>query len=339
MRRIVATAGIAVIVVLSLSACAPRVAPPGPGPTTPQLLDSQFQTSDGLNLPVRKWTPETDPTGVVLAVHGFNDYSKSFDVVPSAPGVGPILAAQGYVVFAYDQRGFGEAPHPGLWPGKDVLTADFADFIHILDQTYPTLPVYALGVSMGGAVITAAMTSSTPPPADAIVLVAPAVWSRDTMPLAYRVSLWFGAHLFPGAKPSGRGLGRRASDNIEMLRDNSRDPLFIKETRIDSIYGLTNLMDQAQQSVARLSVPTRYLYGAKDQIIPKNATASALEKFLNEASNRRLAFYENGWHMMLRDLQADTVLSDIARYFDDQAVSLPSGADMEAFDRLKAAGK
>lgn len=272
-------------------------------------------------------------------MHGFNDYSKSFDRVPAAPGVGPTLADAGFAVFAYDQRGFGQAPYVGLWPGKEVLRQDFADFIRVLDRTYPDLPVYAIGMSMGGAVVTAAMTAEIPPPADAIVLVAPAVWGRETMPVLYRTSLWFGARFFPWAKPTGRGLGRQASDNIEMLRDNARDPLFIKETRIDSIYGLTNLMDDAQDNVDRLTVPTLYLYGANDQIIPPNATTSALEKFLTDPGTRRLAFYDEGWHMMMRDLQANTVLRDIAAFLNDQVAGLPSGADTNAFERLKSAEK
>ena len=326
-----------VFIACLLTACAPRVAPPGPGPATPTLTDDAFVTSDGLKLPVRRWLSETDPVGVVLAVHGFNDYSKSFDAVPDAPGVGPTLAAEGFAVFAYDQRGFGESSYVGLWAGEDVLSRDFTEFVQVLKLTYPDVPLYTIGVSMGGAVITAAMTTGAPPPVDAVVLVAPAVWSRDTMPLAYRASLWLGARLFPWAKPSGRGLGRQASDNIEMLRDNARDPLFIKSTPIDSIYGLTNLMDTAQTNVGRLAVPTLYLYGAKDEIIPKNATRHALDTFLTETPSRRLAYYDNGWHMMLRDLQAATVLSDIVTYLRDPSAPLSSGADQDALMRLESA--
>ena len=321
---------------LALSACTPQVASIGPISASPQLLDGKFVTSDGLSLPVRSWLPDKDPNGIILAVHGFNDYSKSFDAVPGSQGAGPALAAKGYAVIAYDQRGFGEAPNFGLWAGRDVLARDFSDFIRLLDQAYPNLPVYAVGVSMGAAVITVAMTESEALPADAIVLVAPAVWSRSTMPLLYRASLWLGAHLFPTARPSGRALGRQASDNIEMLRDAARDPLFIKNTRIDSIYGLTNLMDQAQQNIGDISVPTLYLYGANDHIVPKNATIRAGEKFLGNRNIRRLAFYEQGWHMMLRDLQAETVLADIAAYFENPTAPLPSGSDTDAWDRLKA---
>lgn len=329
-------AALAAILLLSLTACAPQVAPPGSLARDPALTDTHFLTADGLSLPIRRWIPDAEPKGVVLAVHGFNDYSKSFDLVPDAPGVGLTLAAQGFAVYAYDQRGFGSSPYAGLWPGEDKITEDFSDLAIVLTHTYPDIPLYAVGVSMGGAVIIAAMTDGTPPPVEAVVLVAPAVWARDTMPLTYRTALWLGAHVMPGAKPSGRGLGRQASDNIEMLRDAARDPLFIKDTRIDSIYGLTNLMDRAQKDVGKMPVPMLYVYGANDQIIPKNATEKAVEKFLAGDDERRLGFYENGWHMMLRDLQAEVVLSDIAGFLADPSQPLISGSDNDALERLEA---
>ncbi len=329
MRLLVAAAAL-----ILLTACAPKLAPPGPGPTQPALTESAFVTSDGLALAVRRWLPDTDPIGVVLAVHGFNDYSKSFDKVPGAPGVGPVLSANGYAVFAYDQRGFGRAPHNGLWAGEDVLARDFADFGSVLKAAYPNVPLYAIGVSMGGAVVIAGMTSDDPAPVDAIVLVAPAVWARDTMPLPYRVALWAGAHTIPWVKPSGRGLGRQASDNIDMLRDNGADPLFIKDTRIDSIYGLTNLMDRALESVSKVSVPALYVYGANDQIIPKKATRRAVGSFLDGTPGRRFAFYQDGWHMMLRDLQARLVLEDVRGFLTDVDAPLPSRADADAIQRF-----
>ncbi|MBT4741357.1 MAG: alpha/beta hydrolase [Rhodospirillaceae bacterium] len=322
-----------------LAACAPQVAPIGSLTTSPSITEAAFKTADGLSLPVRVWRPETELAGVVLAVHGFNDYSKSFDVVPDAPGVGPVLAAKGFAVYAYDQRGFGASPHAGLWPGEDQIVTDFSDFARVLDRTYPDVPLYAIGVSMGGAVIIAAMTADDPPPIDAAVLVAPAVWSRSTMPISYRVALWLGAHTMPKARPSGRGLGRRASDNIEMLRDAARDPLFIKETRIDSVYGLTNLMDRAQSRIGNIPVPTLYVYGANDEIIPKDATVKALERFLTNDADRRLGYYDSGWHMMLRDLEAETVLVDVASFLHNPTQPLPSGADKDALARLKTAEK
>ena len=54
-----------------------------------------------------------------------------------------------------------------------------------------------------------------------------------------------------------------------------RDPLMIWGARSDTLYGLVRLMDDASDSVGDDHVPTLYLYGANDEIIPRNAALKA----------------------------------------------------------------
>ncbi|MSO72869.1 MAG: alpha/beta hydrolase [Rhodospirillaceae bacterium] len=332
----------ALILAAGLAACAPVIAPSGPGPATPRLADTSFLTSDGLELAVRRWLPAglgdvSPPRAVVLAVHGFNDYSKAFDKVPGSPGVGPYLAARGIAVYAYDQRGFGASPHFGMWPGRKVMVRDFVDFVAVLKGLYPDTPLYGLGESMGGAVMMAALARPEPPPLTGAVLAAPAVWARSTMPLAYRGALWLTTHFAPGWKPTGQSLGRMASDNLEMLRDNTRDPLFIKKTRIDAVNGLSDLMDEALAASPLIKLPVLYLYGRNDQIIPKAPTRQALAALTAAGASTRPAYYAGGWHMILRGKESGLVLEDVAAYLSNPAAPLPSGADVDAVARLEAA--
>src|SRR5690606_21708360 len=113
----------------------------------------------------------------IVALHGFNDYRGAYRLS------GPALAAQGQVVYAYDQRGFGDSPFRGRWSGTERLTADLAEMVALVRNRHPGLPVTILGHSMGGAVTLAAMGGANPPRADRVVLAAPAVWGRSTMPL------------------------------------------------------------------------------------------------------------------------------------------------------------
>lgn len=323
-----------------LAACAPKIAPAGAETAPAVLSESVFDTADGLSLPVRRWLPADDmPKAVVLALHGFNDYSKAFDKVPDAPGVGPYLAERGIAVYAYDQRGFGKSPNAGIWAGRDAMVGDVKNFVALLRKTYPGTPVFLLGESMGGAVAIATLADSVPGFVDGAILAAPAVWARSTMPLPYRMALWVGVRLMPGFKPSGRGLGYQASDNIEMLRDNGRDPLFIKQTRIDAIYGLSNLMDEALARISEVKARTLYLYGAKDEIIPKAPTQEALMNMAGANLRPQVAFYPNGWHMIMRDKQAETVLNDIVAFVMQPSQPLPSRADDRAIMRLQEAAR
>ncbi len=308
---------------LVLSACAPRLQNPGPDATrsmTPQLTADSFTTSDGLALPLRRWLPDGAPKAVIVALHGFNDYSNAF------ADIGAFLAGQGIAVLAYDQRGFGAAPEPGIWPGTEKLTADFRDALTAARAAYPGVPVHALGDSMGGGVMMAAW-AETPYPADSVILVAPAVWGRATMPFYQTAALWLSAYTTPWLRLSGRGLKRQPSDNIEMLRALGRDPLVIKETRVDAVWGVTNLMDAALAGATVFDAPSLILYGANDDIIPARATLDMLAKLPPPRSARKVAIYDAGFHMLLRDLKAETSWHDILAWLDDPDSGLPSGAD------------
>src|SRR6516162_6595891 len=306
-------------------------AAPDPKPV-PRFTETSFIAADGEILPLRQWLPrangQQEAKAVILALHGFNDYANAFE------GPGEVWAKEGIATYAYDQRGFGARPEQGLWPGRAALAADAATAAQILRRLHPRLPLYLLGDSMGAAVAVVAMTSEsgTPVPnVDGVILTAPAVWGRATMDLLPKLVLWAGVRVAPGLTLTGRGLKIRPSDNIAMLRALSRDPLVIKETRVDTRYGLVDLMDATLDSAPRLDVPLLVMYGAKDEIVPRTPmrrfVASLPPQCRREA---RLAWYEDGYHMLLRDLEGPVVTSDVASWVLTPTAPLPSGADRTA---------
>ena len=326
-----ALAGLLLVTAL-LGACAPRLAPPGTVQVPePHFTETHFVTADGLELPVRRWEPDGDATAVVLALHGFNDYSKAFE------DPGQYLAEQGLLVYAYDQRGFGAAPHWGLWPGSDALTSDLRDAAAAIGRRYPDLPLFLLGESMGGAVILSALAEPAPPVAEGVILSAPAVWARSTMPGYQRGALWLAVRTIPWFPLSIRGVNIRASSNTAALRALGRDPLVIKRTRVDSVHGLVNLMDRALAAAPKLEQRSLLLYGGKDQIVPQDPTFELWRGLPPAARDQqRRALYENGFHLLLRDLDAEIVLQDIVHWIADPVAALPSGADLHAEATLTA---
>ena len=158
------------------------------------------------------------------------------------------------------------------------------------------------------------------------------------MPLWQRSGLWLLAHIAPGYSPTGTELGVMASDNREMLIGQGRDPLVIKQTRIDSVYGLVGLMDSALAASPQLTAPALLLTGEKDEIIPAPATCRMLESLpAAPPGHRRLVLYPDGYHMLTRDLQAEIVLADMLAWLDDEQTTLPSGYEVGRTDvRLQA---
>ena len=310
-----------------VSACATQIYPQGPQIATPVLEADHWQAADGAVLPLRSWLPSGEVKAVVLALHGMNDYSNSFD------GPGKSLAAKGIATYAYDQRGFGSAARAGFWSSTATMAEDARTAAGLLHARHPQVPLYLLGESMGGAV--AIVATSTPAPAiQGVILSAPAVWGRSSMGPVQQAALWLAYTVAPGWEMTGRGLKIQPSDNIEMLRALSRDPLVIKATRVDAVHGMVDLMDAAQGAVEQVQLPLLLLYGAKDQIIPPEPTWAAIRRLPHLGTSQRAVFYDNGWHMLLRDLQAQVVVDDIAAWISDPGAALPSGADVKADGKL-----
>ncbi len=363
------------LLIAGLAACAPKLAPPGPGPTEPRLelagltderAAAAVVADDGLVLPLRAWLPRdpspdagapegrqsaqadgvagresaagldaAQPRAVVLALHGFNDHSNAF------AEAAPALTARGIAVYAYDQRGFGAGANPGLWAGGERMAADARQALRLLARRHPGVPLYLLGESMGGAIALLAAREDAPhAPSESlpgtlrgVILAAPAVWSSELQPWYQRWGLWLAVRLVPGLRPSGRGTDIQASDNIEALRALGRDPLVIKYSRLDTVQGLVRTMGRALEAAPAVERPVLLLYGEKDELIPRRPV-ERLWDALPETPASRLLVYPEGWHLLLRDLQAPVVYDDIAAWIANPALpppSLPAGRAEPAF--------
>ena len=319
------------VVLFVAGGCSASRIPPGPGPTEPAIRQvegvERLVMDDGSALRLRAWLPpdQAAPRAVILALHGFNDYSRAFQAS------GLAWAKTGIATYAYDQRGFGDHEQAGLWAGHERMAADARTAAAVIAARHPGVPLYLLGESMGGAVAIVAQAGAPIPEVAGTILSAPAVWARETMPGYQSAALWFFARVIPWGKLSGRGLRIQPSDNIPMLRALGRDRRVIKRTRVDAIDGLTDLMSAAYAAAPAFDVPALLLYGDKDEIVPRRPTYDLWRGLPPQAEGRqRRALYREGWHMLLRDLQAQSVRDDIAAWIADPSAALPSGADRAA---------
>ena len=327
-------AAAAIMAMLLLAACAPlmqRPAVPGPAFDGPRIEDRAFVSFDGARLGMQHWDAPGEPRAVVIGLHGMDDYSNTFHLAAEH------WAGEGISTYAYDQRGFGRSPHPGVWPGVQLMDEDLRTFAALIRQRFPHAVIAVAGVSMGGAVAIDAFASDRPPAADRLVLLSPAVWGWSSQPVPYRVALWSMAHTVPGlvlTPPSFITSHIRASDNTAELIRMGQDPNLIWGARTDAVYGLMNLMQKGWSETGRLKLPTLYAYGAKDQIIPKEAAFHAAADL---PPSDRTAYYANGYHLLLIDLENPLVWEDVVAFLRDPKAPLLSG--VPAIPRTKAAAK
>jgi alpha-beta hydrolase superfamily lysophospholipase len=323
------------LLLLLAAACAPlqQGALSSDGQRQPGFSDNWFPSFDGARLGLDTWTPArpeapaisgpnpgSDPETVIIAVHGMNDYAGAFNAA------GAWWSAQGATVYAYDQRGFGRSPRPGIWPEHDVMRGDLKTAVDVARRLHPGARVAVVGESMGASVAITAFAEPDPPAADALILSGPGLYGRGALPGPYSVSLWTSAHARPDwivVPPEGVSI--TPTDNTEKLREMWYDPNVQKRNRIDSVYGVVSIMEEADAKIARLppTTPTLFLYGARDEVIPAKGVQRAVKKM---PPHVRTAYYENGYHMLMNDLQAETVWSDILAFIENPDGRLPSRA-------------
>lgn len=105
--------------------------------------DRQYNLlANGVRIAVYEWGSEAAPP--LLVVHGGFDFARTFDVFA------PKLAAGGWRVVAWDQRGHGNSEHAELYSWD----ADMRDALTIFNHVSPGRPLPVVGHSKGGALMT-----------------------------------------------------------------------------------------------------------------------------------------------------------------------------------------
>src|SRR5438477_507562 len=302
-RRIIAAAFLPVM----LAACAPTVIPAGEKAAAPRLTPDRYVAADGTALPLAIWPAKGDPEGdrpkaVILGLHGFGDYRDAFEEPAE------IWSKAGIVTYAYDQRGFGQSPTRGRWPGTDTLVEDAKAVAALLHERYPDLPVYVVGESMGGAV--ALVATDRGMEVDGLILSAPAVRTRQSFGPVASAGLWFFAHTIPWMPAGPTSIDFKPTDNPKTIKKLQTDPLMLRQPRFDMGYGLVDLMDDARDAAPRVKMPYMVLHGIGDRLVPEGPLKAMIE-VLPPRNDSKLAFYKNGYHLLMRDKDGEKVSAEL----------------------------
>lgn len=272
--------------------------------------ERQLAVAPGLDLPLTSWLPAGRPNIVVIGLHGYGDFRLAFEEV------GPWLAERGIAFHAYDQRGFGEAPGHGFWPGRRALARDLCVAIETLGED--DAPLLVLGESMGGGVALSATALARRRPSG-LVLVEPAI--RNGVRLRPVWDLVFGglARVRPGLR---RALVRGHNPLLTAAarRRLAHDPRIVRHIRADAYKGLLALADAASEAGRVLRLPTLLLYGRANGIIPVRLLERAERDMAACVTALR---YPTAPHLLLQAQGWEVVLADVLAWIGGGALPTP----------------
>ncbi|MEM9009739.1 MAG: alpha/beta fold hydrolase [Pseudomonadota bacterium] len=299
--------------VAALTACTAGGPLDAPTPLGVAQISLDMVEGGETELALSSWPSAGPPELVILGLHGFGDYG------PSTFGTAAELWAEENIqVYAYDQRGFGRNASWQRWPGAEALVSDLEATAKAIRGLHPDIPLIVVGHSMGGGVTLIAAGEGRLD-ADGAILLAPAVWGLDTLPPLYRAGAWFAAVTWPERRWDGQGVAEIwPTDNIELLRRLAADPIQFGNPSSREFVGLIRLMDRAMQAAPRAEMPIVFIHGSNDEVIPEKAARRAYDAV---TAPKTFVEIETGWHMLLRDLEAEVVWREVA----DQARNIANG--------------
>ena len=166
---------------------------------------------------------------------------------------------------------------------------------------------------------------------DGVILIAPAIWNFSKMNPIKKIFLNVLSSLLPNLKLDGGDFIKvTACNNVEILKALAKDKYFIHKPNLKSLNGIAELMDESYEDTEnfldQLAYRTLIILPVKDEIVPrKPLTKLLIDKKDSIKDNLTLAIFKNNYHMILRDLESET----ISKFLADWIHNLYSSSSIE----------
>ena len=131
--------------------------------------------------------------------------------------------------------------------------------------------------------------------------------SRASFGPVASAGLWFFAHTIPWLPAGPTSIDFKPTDNPKTIKKLQNDPLMLHQPRFDMGYGLVELMDAARDAAERVHLPYLMLHGMGDRLVP-TARCARRSRSCRRARDSKLAFYKNGYHLLMRDKEGPKVV-------------------------------
>lgn len=248
----------------------------------------RLEAGDGTGLYWQAWSPEGKARATVLIVHGMSEHSGRYRPLAE------MLASRGLSVEAYDHRGH------GLSEGRRGWVARFEDLLDDLELFLARarragLPLFVLGHSMGGLIVTAYMLAGRPGP-DYLILSGPAI--------------------VPLIDGSDRSVDpSRLTKDAEMQKAYMDDPLILRD-RVDPelflrlFEGVVTLPGRAHE----IGLPVLLVQGQDDPLCSADGARDYVDGFSTE--DKTLRVYAGGRHEMLNETNRVEVMEELCQWVE-----------------------
>ncbi len=286
-------------------------------PATFLEREKAWRAGDGKVLPFEVWAPgEEAEVSIWVLVHGFGGASSDFKQI------GERLSAEGAIVYAPDLRGMGRDPDL-QWRG-DIKRArdwvmDLEEFSILCRRRHPGVPVFIGGESLGSSIVVNWLVNQ---PSDrvpeGVVILSPVVDLGSDLP-------WWQRQLF---RITSNLMPRKTLDLASFEADFGEEDLFPPtpvpaelEALARAPHALSSVTWRLFREAARLinstdevgleriDLPILLVYGGRDLFARSDAVAQFARRLEDSGTDRRVVFFPDGHHLLMRDYVADDLFA------------------------------
>jgi alpha-beta hydrolase superfamily lysophospholipase len=248
---------------------------------------------------VHRW-PNAAPRYIALLAHGYGEHARRYDHVAER------LVDHGAVVYAPDHHGHGESD------GERALVDDLdkgVDDLHTAAERaageHPGVPTVLIGHSMGGLIATR-YGQRFGEELRALVLSGPAVGGNPELEGLAELDPIPDVPIDPAALSRDEAVGAAYA----------ADPLvYHGPFRRETLLGLGAAVQAVAESGTFGSLPTLWIHGGADEIVPLVYTRPAME--LVKGDSFREKIYPEARHEIFNETNQDEVIDDVLGFIGE----------------------
>ena len=273
-----------------------------------QEKESFFDGKEGAKIYERFWLPEGDYKAILVIVHGYAEHSGRYDHVAR------FFCQHGLACAALDHRSHGKSS------GKDTEIKDFRYFLDDLEMFITRVkeqlgdkPLFILGHSMGGAILSYFAIDRKPLVKGLIFSGAAVKLSDDFSPLLLSIVSILGK-IAPRMKTQKLD-GNAVSRDPQVVERYNADPLNYRggiPARTGAELNLAIKFIQAHMQ--EIDQPALILFGSEDRLADPAGSKKLYE--MASSKDKTMKVYEGLYHEILNEPEKEQVMADILAWIE-----------------------
>jgi len=290
-------------------------------PAAPPMTNEEVARliANAHKLHIDRWQDKTKtPRAVVVAVHGTTQHAGSFGVLAQN------LASQGFIFIGLDLRGHGERFYTA-YPGQpnrrvdyDKSADDLGSLLKKVHATYPKLPVFCIGESVGAAVTTHC-AGRYPGLMDGIILCSPGTRPRNFNPFMVVPDFVKGVSHLDIPMDVSKYIDEYSSDDKRVSDEMISDPLSRIKLTPKEILRTAFFIRTTPKAAKEVSsdVPVLIVQGEEDGIVSRKSTKAILKNLPSE--HKELVEFKDAGHVLLgTSFLKPQVVNSVSKWLSDQ---------------------